>query len=140
MRKVVPVPQAARERALTLLGMAAEKKAFAPALVRLDTLTSLTDYFVIISAGSARHVKAVAEYILEQAKAAKMPAQSVEGLTTGSWALLDFGDVIVHVFQPAIRTFYDLEGLWAEAPRERIPEDLKTAMESPPDEDDDYMD
>ena len=62
--------------------------------------------------------------------AAKIVRYSAEGVHQGHWALLDYGDVIVHIFHQPIREFYDLEGLWAEAPREPIPDDILAELES----------
>jgi ribosome-associated protein len=74
--------------------------------------TTITDYMVICSGRSARHVKAVADHIMEHMKAAGMTALGVNGLESGDWALVDFGDFVVHIMQPESRAFYNLEGLW----------------------------
>lgn len=76
--------------------------------------TSITDYMIICSGRSSRHVKAVAAQIMELMKAAGLPAMNHNGLEGGEWALVDFGDFIVHVMQPEIRSFYNIEGLWQE--------------------------
>ncbi len=125
-----------REKALTFLKIGISKKAFNPVLIKLDKLTSLTDYFLIVSGTSARHVKAIAEAIKDESKSIGVIAASVEGLSLGNWALLDYGDVIVHVFQKQSRDFYDLEGLWAEAPRISIPPDLLKQIETAADDED----
>jgi ribosome-associated protein len=117
-----------REKAELLLKAALSKKAIDPILLRLEGLTSLTDYFLILSARSARQVKAVAEAVLLDGRKLKFTRYSAEGLQEGNWALLDYGDVVVHVFRPEIREFYDLEGLWAEAPRETFAGDLAEAI------------
>jgi ribosome-associated protein len=113
-----------KEKALTLLRAAIDNKASRPVLIRLVGLTPLADYFLIVTARSRRHVTAVAEHIMERARGQHIERLSSEGITQGNWALLDYGDVIVHVFQTQVRAFYDLEGLWSEAPRETLPEDL----------------
>ncbi|MFZ5866145.1 MAG: ribosome silencing factor, partial [Thermodesulfobacteriota bacterium] len=94
----------------------------------LKGLTSLTDYFLIVSARSTRHAKAVAEAVLLDAKKHKIQRYSAEGIDQGTWALLDYGDVVVHVFHTPVREFYDLEGLWAEAPREPLPADVQAEL------------
>ena len=104
---------------------ALSKKAGDPVLIRLGHLTTLTDYFLIVSARSGKHVKALAEAIMEAARNHKFKKLSTEGVNQGTWALLDYGDVIVHVFHRPVREFYDLEGLWAEAPREEFSEELE---------------
>ena len=79
--------------------------------------TTITDFMVICGGRSSRHVKAVAEHIIEQMKATNMPALGNSGLAAGDWALIDFGDVVVHVMQPESRSFYNLEGLWQNPPQ-----------------------
>lgn len=78
--------------------------------------TSVTDYMIVCSGRSSRHVKAVAETVMEQMKASGLPALSQTGLETGEWALVDFGDFVLHVMQADSRAFYNLEGLWQNAP------------------------
>jgi ribosome-associated protein len=83
----------------------------------LSRLTSFCDDFVICNGTNRRHVAAIAQGLLEDARQAGVRPLGVEGLDAERWVLVDFGDVIVHVFDPAMRGFYDLEGLWADAPR-----------------------
>ena len=75
--------------------------------------TDVTDYLVVASGSSNRHVKALSDSVIEQAKAAGTQPLGVEGQDTGEWVLVDLGDVVVHVMLPASRDFYDLERLWA---------------------------
>ncbi|WP_457676844.1 ribosome silencing factor [Thiolapillus sp.] len=75
--------------------------------------TSIADYFVIASGTSDRHVKSSAEAVAFQAKLAGEPPLGVEGLNEGEWALVDLNGVVVHVMQPKVRDFYQLEKLWA---------------------------
>ncbi len=116
--------EAAKAKSLMLLRSALSKKAFNPILIRLFGLTAITDYFLIVSGVSGKHVHAIAEALLEEGRHHQLERISAEGVQQGNWALIDFGDVIVHVFQPTFREFYDLEGLWSEAPRETFPEDV----------------
>jgi ribosome-associated protein len=118
-----------KDKALFLLRVALSKKAVEPVLVRLTGLTSITDYFLLVSANSAKQVQAIAEAVLEEAKKQKIDRLSAEGVHQGNWALVDYGDVILHVFRKPIREFYDLEGLWAEAPRERFPDDIQKEID-----------
>ncbi len=128
-----------KDKAFFLLRAALTKKAMEPVLVRLIGLTSITDYFLVLSANSAKHAQAIAEAVMEDAKKNNIDRMSAEGVTQGNWALLDYGDVIVHVFRKPIREFYDLEGLWAEAPRESLPADIQKEIELGAEtEDDDY--
>ena len=86
-------------------------------LVILDVrgLATFTDYFVIMSGKSTRHVQALAEAIEGAVRSKRVKASSAEGLNEGMWVLLDFDDVIVHIFYHEQRSFYDLEGLWSQA-------------------------
>lgn len=104
-------------KAEELLKAALAKKAFDPVVMNLRGMSTLADYFLIVSGESSKHVTAVAESVLEHAERMKCRRLSAEGVRDGNWALLDYGDVIVHVFRRATREFYDLEGLWCEAPR-----------------------
>lgn len=74
--------------------------------------SSVTDYMVIASGSSNRHVRSSAEAVVVAAKEAGEIPLGVEGADSGEWVLVDLGDVIVHVMQPAVRSFYDLERLW----------------------------
>lgn len=88
-------------------------------IVVLDVrkMSSFTDYFVILSGRSTRHVQALAESLENELRSKRINTSRAEGLAEGKWVLLDFDDVIVHVFYHEQRDFYDLEGLWHDAPR-----------------------
>lgn len=83
-------------------------------VVQLDvrTLTDLADYMVIATATSNRHVGSLAEHVELELKKAGVRALGVEGKDSAEWVLVDFADIVVHIMQPSVRTFYDLEGLW----------------------------
>ncbi|NOX33996.1 MAG: ribosome silencing factor [Deltaproteobacteria bacterium] len=94
-----------------------ERKAKSIAAIDVKKLTSYTDTIIIIEANSQRQVTAIAEYLIKTLKAGGIKAIGVEGIKEGEWALLDYGDVIIHVFESQKKSFYDIEGLWADAPR-----------------------
>lgn len=105
-----------KELALSCAELALDKKALDPTILEVAGLSSLTDYIVIVSGTSDRHVQAVAENVrVELKQRHSIRPLAVEGMDEGRWVLLDYGEVMVHVFQPEVRRFYDLEGLWSEA-------------------------
>lgn len=89
--------------------------------------TSVTDFMIIASGTSNRHVKSIAENVVQEAKDAGVRAQGVEGGGNSDWILVDLGDVVAHVMMPAAREFYDLERFWAEAPAGEATEPLQSA-------------
>lgn len=97
---------------------ALEKKGLEPVLLDVRGLSSYTDYILLLSGRSDRHVQAVADAVAETLKKQLgLQPLGIEGKRDGHWTLLDFGDVVVHVFYHPVREFYDLEGLWIDAPR-----------------------
>jgi ribosome-associated protein len=107
----------ARELAMQAMEAALEKKALEPVLLEVSGQSSYTDYILLLSGRSDRHVQAVADAVHESLKNAGARPLGIEGKKDGQWTLLDFGDVVVHVFYHPVREFYDLEGLWVDAPR-----------------------
>lgn len=95
------------------------KKALDIVVLDVSGLTSLADTFIICSGRSNRQVTAIADYIRTDLKKQGVAPLSVEGLQEGHWVLMDYGDVVIHVFYDDVRRFYDLEGLWSDAPRIR---------------------
>ena len=88
-------------------------KAVNTKIVDVRGLSSVMDFLVVASGNSSRHVKSLAEYVVVKAKEAGCPPIGVEGEKDADWVLVDLGDVVVHVMQPATRSFYDLERLWS---------------------------
>lgn len=81
----------------------------------VSELTSYTDMVVIVEAGSSRQVTSLSEHIIKSLKGTKIKTTGTEGIKEGQWALLDFGHLIIHVFESDAKAFYDLEGLWSDA-------------------------
>jgi ribosome-associated protein len=101
--------------------LAVEKRGTDLALLGVADLTSYTDYFLLVSAGSDRRVQTIADFIRRDMKEKGHTAIGQEGLKEGRWALLDFGSFIVHVFYEDLRPVFDLEGLWSDAARVELP-------------------
>ena len=94
-----------------------EKKALEIMRLDLRAVTDTADFFVLCSGSSDLHVKALAEELCEQLGAAGQGPWHVEGYETRRWVLLDFVDIVVHIFRPEVREFYALERLWGDAKR-----------------------
>lgn len=97
------------------------KKALDVIVLNVGGLTSLADAFIICSGRSNRQVTAIAESIRTTLKKEGLTPLSIEGLKEGHWVLMDYDNVVIHVFYDSVRRFYDLEGLWADAPRISTP-------------------
>ncbi|MCX6156588.1 MAG: ribosome silencing factor [Ignavibacteriae bacterium] len=101
-----------------------QKKGFDVKILNLEGKTSVTDYFVVCSASSTTMVKAIADHLFKETKLAGENVWRDEGYSGLTWVLLDFVDVVVHIFNEETRKFYNLEGLWGDAEIEEIPEDF----------------
>jgi len=99
---------------------ALEKKAEDLVVLDVRGLSSFTDFFVIMSGRSTRHVQGLAQEVDAALRHKKVKDGNTEGLNEGHWVLLDYNDVVVHVFYTEDRNFYDIEGLWHDAPRVEI--------------------
>ncbi len=109
-----------------------DKRALEPVLLDVRGQCSYTNYLLLISGRSDRQVDAICEGVLTAMKANGVRPLGVEGKNSGQWALLDFGDVIVHVFHHPLREHYDLEGLWIDAKRValEVPEQARISADS----------
>jgi len=110
-------PDEGQERALRAVAAGLDKKAEEPVVLDVRGLSGVADYFVVLSADSDRQAAAIADAVDERLEALGATRLGAEGRSGGGWVLLDYGDVVVHVMGPETRKFYDLEGLWADAPR-----------------------
>lgn len=126
-----PRPQSVEDLAMLCAAAALQKKAQDLVVLDVSQLAGYTDYFIIASGRSTRQAQAIAENVARACKKAGRPPSGEEGLREGRWALLDFGDVVVHIFHEPVRQFYDLDALWADAPRVEI-DDEALAKALPP--------
>jgi ribosome-associated protein len=95
---------------------AEDRKAIDLKVLHLEKISGFTDYFLICSGTSERQVQAIADAVQERLRADKVRPLHVEGYNRGNWVLLDYGDLVVHIFQEETRRFYALERLWGDAP------------------------
>jgi ribosome-associated protein len=98
-----------------------KKKALNLVVLDVHNLTSIADAFIICSGRSNRQVNAIADATVDHLKKHKIRPLSVEGTGEGHWVLLDYGDVVIHIFYEPVREFFDLEGLWVDAKRIETP-------------------
>ena len=111
-----------KEKIRLFLIAADDKKAEDPLVLDLHQLSSVTDYFIIASGNSDTQVKAIADSIVAKLSEKGIEPIGTEGYNDGSWILLDYADVVVHIFLRDKRDYYTLEELWADAPHLRIDE------------------
>ena len=109
--------KSSEELARLCVRAAVEKKAENPVIIDVRKLCSFTDFFVIITGRSTRHVQGLAEAIEAELRSKRLSTSNIEGLKEGTWVLLDYNDIVVHIFYAETRKFYDIEGLWHDAPR-----------------------
>ncbi|HEY7555302.1 MAG TPA: ribosome silencing factor [Candidatus Binatia bacterium] len=110
------------DKTLALVAAALEKKASDLSVLCVKEMTSIADYFIICSGRSDRQVQSIAQGVEETSRTLGIKPFAVEGAGRGHWVLMDFSDVIVHIFYGPVREFYDLDGLWGDAPRAELPE------------------
>ena len=102
-----------------LRGAATEKKAWDPVVIDVREQTDIADYFVICEGETDRQVRAIADGMVDAAKAKALKPLAVDGYEDATWILLDFDSVLAHVFLPGERSYYDLESLWSQAAKRR---------------------
>lgn len=110
-----------RERALECARLALDKKALDVKILEIGRLSSIADYLVLASGRSDRQAQAIADSVKKGLKKYGK-ALDIEGLKEGTWIVIDYGDVLVHIFQEELRRYYNLDELWASAPPVEIPE------------------
>lgn len=118
-----------KDWAVLAASAASDKKAEDIIVIEVADLLVVTDYFVIATGRNDRQVKTIADEVEDQLRErAGIKPIGREGQDEGKWVLLDFGDLVIHVFQPEEREFYRLEKLWGDAPRVPLPEDVTGPM------------
>ena len=103
-----------RERAAQIVTSLDKHKAEDIQVIEVGGLTSLADYFIIASATSSTHVRSLSDYVEEELGRQEIRPLRIEGYATSNWVLMDYGSVVVHLFQREARAFYDLERLWKD--------------------------
>ncbi|MDY0039285.1 MAG: ribosome silencing factor [Desulforhabdus sp.] len=116
-------PMSARQKAIFCADQILDRKAEDLLILDVSRLSSFADYFVICSGKSSRHVQGIADNLEASMRQRGIKAAGIEGSREGHWILLDYGDVIVHIFYEPVRLFYDLESLWSEAKRIELKQD-----------------
>jgi ribosome-associated protein len=112
-----PAKDETQDLAVEAASAALEKKALEPILLDLRGKSDYADYLLLLGAESERQVDAIARAVEERLHARGLRRRGIEAAGASHWLLMDFGNLIVHVFFREARAFYDLEGLWADAPR-----------------------
>jgi ribosome-associated protein len=117
-------------RALECTRALLDRKAYDLVVLETGDVSSITDYFVICSGRSDTQVQALAEAVEQHLQRQGVRPLAVEGFAHGQWVLVDYGDVVVHIFYAPVRQFYDLERLWIRAPRVELPEPFQSQARS----------
>lgn len=115
------IPSNSKEKAFLCAQAALDHKAIDLVILSIQNLSSFTDYFVICSGNSDRQVQAIASHIEEKLAGEGLSPLGIEGKREGRWILLDYGEVVVHIFYHPVREFYDIERLWSDAPQVELP-------------------
>ncbi len=105
-----------KELVLRCVNAALDRKAEDVVIIKVKDVSSFADYFVICSGNSERQIQGLAEHIGQKLKKSGIIPLGIEGEHSGSWILMDYGDVIIHIFYKPVRDFYDIEGLWSDMP------------------------
>lgn len=114
-RPIIAKKDEARETAIECARIADDKKATDIVVLDLRKIAFITDYFVVASGKNKKQLQAIADEISSRLKGAGRRRTGLEGYQEGAWVLVDFGDVVVHLFHEEMRRYYELENLWADA-------------------------
>ena len=127
----IPIIPESKARAVAIARASLEKKANDVLILYVGPLTSIADYLVLCSGESDRQVRAVSDHIQSVLSGQGVSPLSIEGFSTSQWILIDYGDVVVHVFRGDIRQHYGLEKLWSDAKRVNLPTHRMTGTVTP---------
>lgn len=127
VKSPLPAPRrstagATRATARKVAEFALEKKAVEITVMDVRKVTDVTRFFVVCSGQSAPQVRAIADHVIDCCREAGLEIYHVEGYDSLRWVLIDLVDIVVHIFQPDVRRYYQLERLWGDAPAEQIEE------------------
>jgi ribosome-associated protein len=118
------LPVVLDERMLAALKAMSDKKATDIVVINIGSVASFTEYFIISSGGSTRQVQAIAHEVTDKMREVKSRPLHIEGEKSAEWVLMDYGDIVIHVFTESARRFYDLERLWRDAETVPLPEGI----------------
>jgi ribosome-associated protein len=130
-RRRRPIVLESKAKSLVIAQASLDKKATDVLILHVAPLTSIADYLVLCSADSDRQVRAIADHIEQTLSEEKIRPLSLEGLSTSQWVVMDFADVIVHIFRTDLRQVYTLEKLWGDAKRVKVPTERVTLVTDP---------
>ena len=116
-KQTAPPHLTAKDKAVRAEAALIDKRARGPIVLDMRDITLITDYFVVCHGTSNVHIRALGDAVVEALKEEGVRPHGVEGRDEGRWVLLDYGDLIVHIFAEEEREFYGLERLWSDAPR-----------------------
>ncbi len=119
----------ALDKTLIIVEAALEKKSYDLVVLQIEHLASIADYFVIMSGRSTVQVAAIAQGIEERLQRDSVRPLSIEGLAPARWVVLDYNDVVLHIFHEPVRELYRLESIWSDAANVTLPEPLRSQAE-----------
>ena len=117
MTKAKGLTTAQRQQLASCYAAASEKKAEEISVLDLRGITGIADFFIICSGSSDRQVRAISDNVEEKFRELGVKGYHIEGKQTGNWVLMDYHDIVVHVFHQTARAFYALDGMWGDAKR-----------------------
>lgn len=115
------------DRMLTALTAMSEKKASDIVVLNIGSVATFTEFFIICSGSSTRQVQAISQEVTDKLRGLKARPLHIEGEKNAEWVLIDYGDIVIHIFTESARRFYDLERLWRDAETVPLPEELTQA-------------